>query len=125
MCVDIITNENIVGKSYIGPYLKEYLPSIASSIRVLINKYKDNFIEPYTFYQQGMQSLSLLGFKGIALYGLSAAIDIALWDAFAKKLKKPFAKLFGGSIINPIKSYNSRGLWLIENEKIALKKQKV
>jgi len=118
LCVDIITNENIVGKSYIGPYLKEYLPSIASSIRVLINNYKDKPIEPYTFYQQGMQSLSLLGFKGIALYGL-AAIDIALWDAFAKKLKKPFAKLFGGSIINPIKSYNSRGLWLIENEKIA------
>jgi mandelate racemase len=118
LCVDLVTNNNIVGHSYIGPYLKEYLPSIASTIRVLSKSYENKTIEPYSFYQHSMKSLSLLGFKGIALYGL-AALDIAFWDAFAKIHKKPFVNLLGGSIKKNIKSYNSKGLWLIENNKIA------
>ncbi len=118
LCVDIITNENIIGNSYIGPYLKEYLPAIASTIKVLCKSYEGKTIEPYSFYQNSMKSLSLLGFKGIPLYGL-AALDIALWDAFAKIYEKPFVKLLGGSIKNNIKAYNSSGLWLIKNEKIA------
>ena len=84
LCLDVITNENIVGNSYIGPYLKDYLPAIASSIDVLSNSFKEKPIEPYSFFQHSMQSLSLLGFKGISLYAL-AALDIAFWDAFAKK----------------------------------------
>ena len=81
--VDVITNQNIIGNSYIGPYLKEYLPAIASCIRVLSKNYEQKSIKPYSFYQNSMKSISLLGFKGIPLYGL-AALDIALWDAFAK-----------------------------------------
>ena len=118
LCVDVFTKEGIIGKSYIGPYLKDYLPSIASCIRVLCKSYEGAKIEPHTFFQNSMKSLSLLGFKGIGLYAL-AALDIAFWDAFSKASNKPFAKLLGGSINGPIKAYNSRGLWLIEKEKLA------
>jgi mandelate racemase len=118
LCLDLITNQDIIGKSYIGPYLKEYLPAIASCIRVLSKNYVQRSINPYSFYQHSMKSLSLLGFKGIALYGL-AALDIALWDAFAKAHKKPFVELFGGSVKCSIKAYNSSGLWLIEHNKLA------
>ena len=118
LCVDVLTKEGIIGKSYIGPYLKDYLPSIASCIRVLCKNYEGKKIEPHNFFQDSMKSLSLLGFKGVALYAL-AALDIAFWDAFSKASNKPFAKLLGGSINTPIKAYNSSGLWLIENEKIA------
>ena len=108
----------MIGRSYIGPYLQEYLPAIASSIRVIIKNYIDKKIEPHSFYQNSMKSLSLLGFKGIALYAL-AALDIAYWDAFAKIHKKPFADFLGGSVKNKIKAYNSRGLWLIDIKEIA------
>ncbi|MDC3024449.1 mandelate racemase [Alphaproteobacteria bacterium] len=119
LCVDLITNDNdVIGRSYIGPYLKEYLPAIASSARVLIKNYKGKKLEPYSFYQNSMKSLSLLGFKGVALYAL-AALDIAIWDAFAKIHKKPFVELLGGTIKNKIKAYNSRGLWLIDINQIA------
>ena len=118
LCIDLITKEGIVGKSYIGPYLKDYLPPIASCIRILSKKYENKKILPYTFFQDSMKSLSLLGYKGIALYAL-AAIDIAIWDAFSKASDMPFANLLGGSIDTKIKAYNSGGLWLIEKNKIA------
>ena len=41
LCIDLITKEGIVGKSYIGPYLKDYLPPIASCIRILSKKYEN------------------------------------------------------------------------------------
>ena len=118
LCLDIFTKEGIVGKSYISPYLKDYLPAIASCIKVLCKNYDGKKIEPYNFFENSLKSLSLQGFKGLGLYAL-AAIDIALWDAFSKAANKPFAELFGGSINTPIKSYNSSGLWLIERNKIA------
>ena len=118
ICVDLITNCDIVGKSYIGPYLKEYIPSIASCIKVLAKKYEGNRIEPYNFFEESFKSLSLVGFKGVALYAL-AALDIAIWDTFSKSAKKPFAEFLGGSIKEPIKAYNSSGLWLIELNKIS------
>ena len=58
LCVDVITNQNVIGNSYIGPYLKEYLPAIASSIKVLCKSNEGKIIEPYTFYQNSMKSLS-------------------------------------------------------------------
>ncbi len=118
LCLDIVTNEGFVGNSYIGPYLKDYLPAIASCVKVLSKSYIGKEIVPYLFFQNTMKSLSLLGFKGVALYAL-AALDIAFWDAFSKAAERPFASFLGGSINNPIKAYNSSGLWLIDLDNLA------
>ena len=56
--------------------------------------------------------------QGMALYAL-AALDIAFWDAFSKAAERPFASFLGGSINNPIKAYNSSGLWLIDLDNLA------
>ena len=117
ICIDIHTNQSIVGRSYIAPYLSEYVSSIISSINALFQKFIDREINPYQFFKEGMQSISLLGYKGIALYAL-AALDIAFWDAKAKSAGIPLANYLGGSL-KPIKAYNSRGLWLIPLKDIA------
>lgn len=110
LCLDIKTDSEIVGKSYIGPYLVEQLPSIASCIKALSTKFKGRVIQPSQFYKEGVKALSLLGFQGIGIYAL-ASLDIAFWDAHAKAYNSPLAVHLGGSL-KPLKAYNSRGLWL-------------
>ena len=116
ICLDLLTNSDIIGKSYIGPYLVDQLPSIVNCIKSLSKIYLERNITPFNFYQEGFQKLSLLGYQGIALYSL-AALDIAFWDAYSKAANLPLACLLG-SELKPIKSYNSRGLWLVPIEKI-------
>ena len=116
ICLDLYTNSKIVGKSYIGPYLVDQLPSIVNCINSLAKIYLGRNIRPFNFYQEGFQKLSLLGYQGISLYAL-AALDIAFWDAYSKAANLPLALLLG-SELKPIQSYNSRGLWLIPLEKI-------
>ena len=82
LCVDVITNQNVIGNSYIGPYLKEYLPAIASSIKSALQIMNKNYRTIF-FLSKLHEIFILVGFKGIPLYGL-AALDIAFWDAFGK-----------------------------------------
>ena len=117
LCIDVITNHSIVGRSYIGPYLVDQLPSIAHCIKALSKKFVKRAIEPSTFFDEGMKNISLLGYKGIGLYAL-AALDIAFWDAHSKNANQPLAQHLGGGL-KPIKSYNSGGLWLIPLKEIS------
>ena len=116
ICLDLSTNSNIVGKSYIGPYLVDQLPAVVSCINALAKIYLGRNIRPFNFYEEGFKKLSLLGYQGIGLYSL-AALDIAFWDAYSKAANLPLACLLG-SELKPIQAYNSRGLWLIPLEKI-------
>ena len=116
LCVDIYTNSNFVGKSYIGPYLVDQLPTIAKCIEALSKSFIDKSIKPFNFFQDGLKKISLLGYQGIGLYALSA-LDIAFWDVYAKAANLPLAVLLG-SELKPIKAYNSKGLWLIPLDKI-------
>ena len=63
-----------------------------------------------------MNSTSLMGRSGIAIYAL-AALDISFWDASAKIANQPLCEHLGGSIA-PVKAYNSCGLWLDGNESL-------
>jgi len=111
LCIDIHTNEDIVGRSYIGPYLVDQLSSIAHCIQALSKYFLNRNIRPFDFFNEGFRKTSLLGYQGIGIYAL-AALDIGFWDAYAKAANCPLATLLGGSL-KPLKTYNSRGLWLI------------
>ncbi len=111
ICLDLYTNSKVVGKSYIGPYLVDQLPTIVNCIKALAKMYIGKDIRPFDFFNLGYKKLSLLGYQGISLYSL-AALDIAFWDAYSKAANLPLAVLLG-SELKPIPTYNSRGLWLI------------
>ncbi|MEJ2015383.1 MAG: enolase C-terminal domain-like protein [Limibacillus sp.] len=114
ICVDVETDAGVTGRGYIAPYLIDYAPAVASTIRTLGARFLEREIAPAAFYDEGMKAISLLGKSGIALYAL-AALDIAFWDAQAKSAGKPLAEHLGGSI-GPVPAYNSTGLWLGTNE---------
>ena len=107
---EITCSDGTIGKGYIGPYLADYIPAIASTIKQLFKQFVGRQIAPYQFYNEVMNSTSLMGRSGIAIYAL-AALDIAFWDASAKIAKQPLCVHLGGSIA-PVKAYNSCGLWL-------------
>ncbi len=116
LCLDIHTNANIIGRSYIGPYLVEQLPAVAHCIKALSEHFLNRNIRPFDFYKEGFKKISLLGYQGIGLYAL-AALDIGFWDAYSKLANMPLANFLGGEL-KPIKTYNSRGLWLISLDEI-------
>ena len=107
---EITCSDGTIGKGYIGPYLADYIPAIASTMKQLFKQFVGRQIAPYQFYNEVMKSTSLMGRSGIAIYAL-AALDIAFWDASAKIAKQPLCVHLGGSIA-PVKAYNSCGLWL-------------
>ena len=111
LCLDAHTNKGLIGKSYIGPYLVDQLPVIAKCIVALSKPFLNQKIKPYNFFEEGFKKISLLGYQGISIYAL-AALDIAFWDVYAKAANMPLACLLG-SYLKPVKTYNSRGLWLI------------
>jgi len=110
LVTEITLNDGTVGKGYIGPYLANYMPTIASATVQLFKQFEGREIAPYEFYNEIMSSTSLMGRSGVAIYSL-AALDISFWDASAKIAKEPLCVHLGGSI-EPVKAYNSCGLWL-------------
>ena len=120
---EIICSDSTIGKSYIGPYLTDYMPAIASTIKQLFKQFEGREIAPYQFYNEVMNSTSLMGRSGIALYAL-AALDISFWDASAKIANEPLCVHLGGSLA-PVKSYNSCGLWLDNKDQVYEESQKL
>jgi len=116
LITEITCNDGTVGKGYIGPYLANYMPSIALTIKELFSNFVGKELAPYQFYNEIMNSTSLMGRSGIATYAL-AALDISFWDASAKIANQPLCEHLGGSIA-PVKAYNSCGLWLDGNESL-------
>ena len=98
------------------PVFKKFVKRVEKNKSITM-KFINKEILPSNFFDEGMRSISLLGYKGTGLYAL-ASLDIAFWDAHAKAANAPLAKVLGGSL-EAIKAYNSRGLWLIDIKQIA------
>ena len=116
--IDLYTEEGIVGRSYLEPY-------IVKSMRYLIPALHD-----LGEHAQGppgraaasctmpaRKSLHFVGYEGMSMIAVSG-LDMAAWDALAKAAGMPLCVLLGGSV-GPVKAYNSNGLWLREPEAVA------
>lgn len=115
--MDIETEEGIVGRSYVEPYLKNAARSIVPAIHDLAAQRKGQPIRPIEDFRQGQKSLNLIGYEGVAMIAVSG-LDMAEWDALAKAANMPLAVFLGGSI-GPVPAYNSNGLWLTDVEMLA------
>ena len=108
--IDIETDEGIIGRSYLEPYLKASMRSIAAVIHDLAAARVGQPIRPLEDFQKGLKSLNLVGNEGMSMIAVSG-LDMAAWDAMAKAANMPLAVFLGGSI-GPAPAYNSNGLWL-------------
>jgi len=115
--IDLYTNEGVVGKSYLEPYLKQSARYIVPVIEDLAEAAQGQPLAPFDVYRRGVGSLHLVGREGVSLIAVSG-IDMAAWDALAKAAEMPLAVYLGGTL-GPVPAYNSNGLWLTPLEKLA------
>jgi mandelate racemase len=115
--IDLLTEEGIVGHSYLAPYIAKsprYLVPAIEDLGVLL---KGRSVAPMELFNAARKSLHFVGYEGMSLIA-AAGIDMAAWDALAKSAGLPLCVLLGGSV-GPVKAYNSNGLWLHQPDAVA------
>lgn len=115
--IDLETEEGIVGRSYLEPYLERSARYIVPALHDLVAGRGGQRVRPVDDFKQGLKSLNLIGYEGVSMIAV-AGLDMAAWDALAKAAGMPLAVLLGGSI-GPVPAYNSNGLWLIDPHALA------
>ena len=112
--IDLYTEEGVVGRSYLEPYLKQATRYLTPAILDLAEALKGQAVAPFKLFREGLQSLHLVGREGLSMIAV-AGIDMAAWDALAKAADMPLAVFLGGTL-GPVPAYNSNGLWLTPPE---------
>ena len=108
--IDLHTDEGVVGRSYLEPYLERSARYIVPAIQDLAEVRKGKPIRPLDDFQDARKALNLVGYEGITMIAI-AGLDMAAWDAHAKAAGLPLAELLGGRA-GDVPAYNSYGLWL-------------
>lgn len=115
--IDLYTEEGIVGRSYLEPYVVKSMRYLIPALHDLGEMLKGRRIAPFELYDAARKSLHFVGYQGMSMIAVSG-LDMAAWDALAKAASMPLCVLLGGSV-GPVKSYNSNGLWLKEPKAMA------
>jgi L-alanine-DL-glutamate epimerase and related enzymes of enolase superfamily len=110
--IDLYTNEGIIGRSYLEPYLKNSARYIIPAVQDLGAAQVGRPLAPLDSFQANRRALNLVGYEGVAMIAV-AGVDMAIWDALAKAAGLPLAALLGGTV-GQVPAYNSNGLWLVD-----------
>lgn len=81
--IDLYTNEGVVGRSYLEPYLRNSPRYIMPAIEDVVASRNGSPVAPLSDFQSGRKTLNLIGYEGVAMIA-NAGIDMAAWDALAK-----------------------------------------
>jgi mandelate racemase len=115
--VDLLTEEGIIGRSYLEPYIVRSMRYLVPALNDLAALLKGRRVAPIELFDAARKSLHFVGYEGLSMIAASG-LDMAAWDALAKAANLPLCVLLGGSV-GPVKSYNSNGLWLQEPAELA------
>src|ERR1700739_1120981 len=110
--IDLLTEEGIVGRSYLEPYIVKSMRYLVPALNDLDALFRGRRVAPVELFDAARKSLHFVGYEGLSMIAASG-LDIAAWDALAKAAGLPLCVLLGGSV-GPVRSYNSNGLWLSE-----------
>lgn len=115
--IDLETEEGIVGRSYLEPYIPKAMRYLVPALQDLGDLLRGQPVVPVDLYTTSRKSLHFVGYEGLSAIAVSG-VDMAAWDALAKAAGRPLCELLGGSVA-PVRAYNSNGLWLQEPEAVA------
>ena len=115
--IDLVTEEGIVGRSYLEPYIVKSMRYLVPALHDLSEMLKGRFVAPSNSSMPARKSLHFVGYEGLSMIAASG-LDMAAWDVLAKAANKPLCVLLGGTV-GAVKSYNSNGLWLKEPAAVA------
>jgi mandelate racemase len=108
--IDLQTEEGIVGRAYLEPYVVKSLRYLVPALDDLGSLLKGRPVAPVELFEAARKSLHFVGYEGLSMIAASG-LDMAAWDALAQAAGQPLCALLGGSV-GPVKAYNSNGLWL-------------
>ncbi len=111
IAVDLEGEAGSHGLGYIFTYTPSVLGPTARLIEELGTLLIGQPLEPYEIERFLAGKLKLLGLAGLVTMAL-AAIDMAAWDAAAKRAELPLARYLGGRP-KALPAYNSNGLGII------------
>jgi mandelate racemase len=115
--IDLVTEEGIVGRSYLEPYIVKSMRYLVPALHDLSELLKGRSVAPVELFDAARKSLHFVGYEGLSMI-VASGLDMAAWDALAKAANKPLCVLLGGTV-GAVKSYNSNGLWLKEPAAVA------
>jgi mandelate racemase len=104
---DVLTNEDIVGHSYVFCYTAMALQPTALLVKGLEAVIAGQPVAPLEVAQLLAARFRLLGPQGLTGMAM-AAVDMALWDALARAHEVPLARLLGATL-KPIRAYGATG----------------
>ncbi|HUL90981.1 MAG TPA: enolase C-terminal domain-like protein [Burkholderiales bacterium] len=108
--IDLETDEGIVGRSYLEPYVPKAMRYLVAALYDLGDIIKGRPVSPVELFGLARKSLHFVGYQGLSMIAVSG-IDMAAWDALAKAAGLPLCVLLGGTV-GSVRAYNSNGLWL-------------
>jgi len=108
--VDLLTEQGITGSAYVFCYTRLALGPTAQLVSNLKPLLRGQPVAPLALSRGLAARFRLLGAQGLTGMAL-AALDMAAWDAQARALGVPLARLLGAGGAEPIPAYASLRGW--------------
>ena len=107
--IELATDAGVPGRAYAQAYLPELLPALERTVAGLGGMVVGQPLAPRELHAALLRRCRLLGVKGLVGMALGA-LDMALWDAWARARGEPLARALGAEL-RPLRAYNSVGLY--------------
>jgi len=117
LLVDLLTEESVIGRTYLFCYRRSGAKAIAALLEDAVDVVRGQQAVPVKIGKVLGRRFALLGVTGLARMAL-AALDGAIWDALARAIDLPLAIFLGGEL-RAVPAYNSSGLGLMTPEAAA------
>ena len=117
LLVDLLNEDGVTGRAYAFCYRPSGAVAISSHLSEAVDLLRGRDSTPLDVMQTLSRQFALLGVTGTVRMALSL-LDMAMWDGLAQMQRVPLSSLLGSSP-KPLRAYDSRGLGLMEPNRLA------
>jgi mandelate racemase len=117
LLVDLLNEDGVTGRAYTFCYRPSGAVAMSSHLFEAVDLLKGKDSTPFDVTQTLSRQFALLGVTGAVRMALSL-LDMAMWDAIAQMQRVPLSSHLGSSP-KPLRAYDSRGLGLMEPDRLA------